>query len=289
MDSFSELRLERDGARTAAQGGNWRTNPLLQAQNMPQATGESLGTWSSRHDAWQRGFEGYFELTPDLRQRSRGKTGNEAFSTLIEGRAQWLSTMRAYMIRHPKLMRRLPSTARHAHARDSRPRDLTITAFGTASSRPSGTQLFAIVDRGHGPQDVLASDDMEQGGVDDSALQELRLRADLGIRCLGWRYEYRGFRYDRLADAVAYAKLDRARQPPGNFGEAALADEAPCLPAGEERQTMTQWAIAFDAGSYRFQNFRYERLSDALAYAQLVKRRQAADEPRLQASKEQSL
>ncbi|WP_156901599.1 hypothetical protein [Azohydromonas australica] len=39
---------------------------------------------------------------------------------------------------------------------------------------------------------------------------------------------------------------------------------------------MVTWDIRFDAGIYRFQNYRYERLGDAVAYARLLASRQAA-------------
>jgi hypothetical protein len=58
MDIFSESALEREGALAAAHGQSWQSNPFLHKHNMPQESGELLGDWSCRHDAWQRGFEG---------------------------------------------------------------------------------------------------------------------------------------------------------------------------------------------------------------------------------------
>jgi hypothetical protein len=109
-----------------------------------------------------------------------------------------------------------------------------------------------------------------------SALEEQRLRTELGIRRIGRRYEYRGYRYDRLADAVAYARLDR-EHPRGQAAPEASpqADEPPPLPSNDERAQMATWDIRFDAGIYTFQNYRYERLCDAVAYARLLASRQA--------------
>lgn len=52
MDNFRESPLEWEGAQAAARGQHWRSNPILLKDNMPQASGESLGDWSRRHDAW---------------------------------------------------------------------------------------------------------------------------------------------------------------------------------------------------------------------------------------------
>jgi hypothetical protein len=66
MDLFRESALERESAQAAARGQHWRSNPFLLKDNMPQASGESLGDWPRRHDAWQRGFEGHFRQGPEL-------------------------------------------------------------------------------------------------------------------------------------------------------------------------------------------------------------------------------
>jgi hypothetical protein len=112
-----------------------------------------------------------------------------------------------------------------------------------------------------------------------SPLEEQRLRTELGIRRIGWRYVYRGYRYDRLADAVAYARVDREHQR----GQAALetsppADEAPPMPSSGDLALMATWGIRFDAGVYTFQQYRYERLCDAVAYARLLASRRTASD-----------
>jgi len=56
-DVVNEAALEREGAYAASRGRNWQSNPYLRREQMPAATGESLGTWVRKHDAWQRGFE----------------------------------------------------------------------------------------------------------------------------------------------------------------------------------------------------------------------------------------
>ncbi len=334
MDLFSESKLEREGARAAAQGQSWRTNPWLHAQNMPQATGESLSAWPRRHDAWQRGFEGYFQLGPEFAHRRKDKLSAEVLKTLVERRLQWHPAMQPFMARHPRFVLRLPLPTRHARDQQGCDWDLEDFERGMVDNAQIDAELRAIIDRlrrqydilpcsmaaampnsrgpcpsdsgspeprmsvmsepaGKGPfltethaapvllqpcatkQEVGVATDMP--GQPASALEEQRLRTELGIRRIGWRYEYRGYRYDRLADAVAYARLGR-EHPRDQAARGALpqADEPPPLPSSEELALMATWDIRFDAGIYSFQNYRYERLCDAVAYAVLLSSRQAA-------------
>lgn len=53
----NEAALESEGAKAASRGRNWQSNPYLRREQMPAATGESLGAWVRKHDAWQRGFD----------------------------------------------------------------------------------------------------------------------------------------------------------------------------------------------------------------------------------------
>jgi len=107
----------------------------------------------------------------------------------------------------------------------------------------------------------------------DTAGRAVRVRARLlakySIAYNGRQYETCGYRYDRLADAVCYARQQRAqsralharqrrRQLPAETGE--TPDEA-------QRLLMSKLGIQFESGSYRFGGFRYERLSDVVAYA----------------------
>jgi hypothetical protein len=60
--------LQRQGAKAAARGEPREANPMLDAINQPDATGESQQVWSSRRDAWER-----------------GRVAQEASSTLVVG------------------------------------------------------------------------------------------------------------------------------------------------------------------------------------------------------------
>lgn len=329
MNIFSESVLEREGARAAARGQSWRTNPWLHARNMPQATGESLDAWSRRHDAWQRGFEGYFQLGPEFAHRREEKPHADLLKTLIECRLQWLPAVRACLDKHPRRLLRLAWPTGHERDREGRNWNHEDAGRSLTGSVQIENELRALVERLRRQYDLVPShnaaslpsvvascpppageprawcaesdatdkgqfqpgspavpmplqagpvpqetpDAPDAGACKTSALQESALRTELGIRRIGWRYEYRGYRYDRLSDAVAYARLDRDREGQRRddaAGVERLADEAPSLPSEEDRLLMAQWAIEFEAGHYRFRDYRYERLSDAVAYARLM-------------------
>ena len=108
----------------------------------------------------------------------------------------------------------------------------------------------------------------------DDAGDERMLMAEYAIGYDGFRYTYNGYRYDRLADAVAYSKLMRSRpsrsDPGGTFTQREKLDE----PTDVDRELMTSLAIRFEEGTYRFEGFRYGRLADAVNYATLSSRRQ---------------
>ena len=89
----------------------------------------------------------------------------------------------------------------------------------------------------------------------------------------GLQFEYHGYRYDKLADAQAYARLMRSSasvdDPQGPF--TACAPRA--APDDAQRSVMASLAIGFEAGTYQYEGFRYARLSDAVDYARLTRRR----------------
>jgi hypothetical protein len=101
----------------------------------------------------------------------------------------------------------------------------------------------------------------------DSADTRAREMAELCITFNGRRYGYRGYRYERFADAVNYARLDRARAvaDPDPDGGAAL--ERVAAPGDAERELMRALAITFADGVFHWREYRYDRLADAVAYA----------------------
>jgi hypothetical protein len=90
--------------------------------------------------------------------------------------------------------------------------------------------------------------------------------ADFGISFDGRAYHYAQYSYDRLADALRYAMLERAM--PG-FRE----DPTPrnwkqwAAPTAEERLRMAAHGIVFEGGYYLYGPYRYDLLSAALDYA----------------------
>jgi hypothetical protein len=90
---------------------------------------------------------------------------------------------------------------------------------------------------------------------------------ELGIWFDGRAYHYQQYRYDRLQDAMAYARLDRDR--PG-FHEEPLPDhwEEWQGPTNAEAAQMAAFGIVYERGSYCYGLFRYDLLADALNYAQ---------------------
>jgi len=112
---------------------------------------------------------------------------------------------------------------------------------------------------------------------DASSHDRERLMDDLAIRQDGMRFIYNGYRYDRLSDAVDYARLIRSREPSGAELETPTGPfssiHAPQGPSDEQRTLMRSLAIYYEQGQYRFENYRYDRLGDAASYARIALRR----------------
>jgi uncharacterized protein (DUF433 family) len=87
-----------------------------------------------------------------------------------------------------------------------------------------------------------------------------------GISFDGRTYHYAQYSYDRLADALRYAALERA-------GPGFREDPIPRNwkqwpgPTPEERLQMAAKGIVFDHGYYFYGPYRYDMLSAALDYA----------------------
>ena len=86
----------------------------------------------------------------------------------------------------------------------------------------------------------------------------------LGIAFDGHQLVYHDFKYDRLPDAVAYAELEVARgdgQAPVTNPEA-WRDRP--FPSAVDLAVMEPLGIRFEGWSYRYGDYRYERLADAV-------------------------
>lgn len=126
---------------------------------------------------------------------------------------------------------------------------------------------------------INTADDPGNGHTSD-APGRTALMSEFSIGFDGRQYDFGGYRYDRLADAVAYARQMRSRRAP----DAAMAtapmpmrDEPLIAPSAADGRLMAALDISFVAGVYHFAGFRYERLNDAATHARLLAARQASD------------
>ena len=89
----------------------------------------------------------------------------------------------------------------------------------------------------------------------------------LGISFNGTQYLYREYKYDRITDAIAYAEHDVMREgrPPAVSSAVEWLDRP--VPSAADREQMTLHGISFDGWRYRYRDYRYDRLSDAVSYA----------------------
>lgn len=88
----------------------------------------------------------------------------------------------------------------------------------------------------------------------------------------GCTYEYNGYRYDRLDDALAYARLMRSRprqdDPRGPYRlRRDLGAESET-----NKQRMTALGIELKDGRFCYRGYRYDRLAEAVDYALLEQR-----------------
>jgi hypothetical protein len=76
----------------------------------------------------------------------------------------------------------------------------------------------------------------------------------------GLWYRYNGYSYDQFADAMRYARLTRSRpsqqETVGPFAHGQTVEP----PSEAGRKLMALMSIRFEAGAYRFETFRYDRL-----------------------------
>lgn len=99
-----------------------------------------------------------------------------------------------------------------------------------------------------------------------------RLMATLGIHHDGRYYHFRNYRYTRLQDAVAYARLVATRVP-----YPLTEDELPAQagnddfkpPSASDTTLMMTLGVSFDGARYVYESYHYDRLADAVAYARL--------------------
>jgi hypothetical protein len=101
------------------------------------------------------------------------------------------------------------------------------------------------------------------GDADDL---ERRMKALL-VSFDGVQYVYNGFRYDQRSDAMAYASLMQSRPEQFDKGNTMAPPPGFSPPTEAQRALMATLGIELGNRAYRFEGFRYDRLSDAVAYA----------------------
>lgn len=112
-----------------------------------------------------------------------------------------------------------------------------------------------------------------EGGHLPSAEGE-RQMAEVGVRRDGIDYVYKGYRYERLGDVLAYAHLTASR-PGADQGPSPFLRKPFAAPTDADRALMASLGIQFDGRAFRFAGYRYDRLADAVSYA---RRAHAADD-----------
>jgi hypothetical protein len=96
--------------------------------------------------------------------------------------------------------------------------------------------------------------------------EEERQMRDLGIRRDGPDYDYRGYRYEKWSDAVAYARMGRADAAEGDVGPPRRPRPTTALTAADHA-LMAALGIQFDGRAFRFGAYRYDLLADAVQFA----------------------
>ncbi|HEU5296682.1 MAG TPA: hypothetical protein VFU71_18010 [Burkholderiaceae bacterium] len=94
-----------------------------------------------------------------------------------------------------------------------------------------------------------------------------RQMAEFSVGHDGLRYHYNGYRYDKWQDAVAYARLMRERPSQANARGSFVPSKKVAPTTEAEQAQMVSLGIRFDDGAYRFRDFRYDGLADAVNYA----------------------
>lgn len=96
-----------------------------------------------------------------------------------------------------------------------------------------------------------------------------RLMAEFSIVQRGRYYWCEGYRYDYLADAVAYAQVVRSRRSLRANPSLPTRSDIVESPNESDRQLMMGLSIAFENGRFVFENHHYDHLIDAVNYARL--------------------
>ena len=85
-DNAEHAELQRQGAKAAVRGEARGSNPMLDAINQPDSTGESQQMWSGRRDAWESGHSSQqLPLGPPIRAAGGSAANDRAEDEAIFG------------------------------------------------------------------------------------------------------------------------------------------------------------------------------------------------------------
>lgn len=103
--------------------------------------------------------------------------------------------------------------------------------------------------------------------ISDIPAEEKAYAMQLGIAFNGMQFVYLDFKYDRLSDAISYAEQEAVRtlKPPVASTPRDWLDRP--VPSATDQALMKANGIAFDGRRYKFQEYRYDRLADAVNYS----------------------
>jgi len=151
---------------------------------------------------------------------------------------------------------------------------LDLSAWKSAGTQEKYLEAYSLVDALE-----LQLEQLRQAGLavnEDAAATPTSapavreaLMAELSISYNGRHYQYERYRYDLLADAVDYAKLQRSVPAGADLDGPPPPPEQMEIPDTSQREMMASLGISFVEGVYHFGPYRYDRLSDAVNYARL--------------------
>lgn len=115
---------------------------------------------------------------------------------------------------------------------------------------------------------IDSNEGMFNSNVSEISVADQSNAMRLGISFNGIQFVYRDFKYDRLSDAVSYAELDVQRMHQILF--TVPSEWQPRrVPSMTEQALMTQYGIVFERSCYKYKDYRYDSLVDAINYAQM--------------------
>lgn len=113
-----------------------------------------------------------------------------------------------------------------------------------------------------------AMDNASECPISDIPVSDQKHAMQLGITFNGIQFVYRDFKYDRLADAINYAELETERALKPAVPSTPIDWRQRPVPSVADLVLMKEHSITFEGGRYKYQDYRYDRLADALNYAQ---------------------